>query len=308
MTYSLNDLRVFAMVAEGGNLSATARRAHLTPAAVSAIVKRLETALGARLLERSSRACRLTAAGEAFHVAATRALEALDEGEAAVRSGALELKGLVRVAAPTDLARSVLGPWLDEFQARHPDIELAVHLSDTVHDLVGDSIDLAVRYGDLPDSGLVARKLCDTRQVTCAAPAYLARQGTPNAPADLAKHNCLTYRVGGRNDATWHFTDGTGEAIKVRVSGDRRSDDSALVKQWAVEGRGLITKSDIDVEDDLRHGRLVRVLEAFDGKPVPLSLVFAGSRRQPAPVRALADFLVERFGARRKVQTKSRTR
>ena len=297
MTYSLTDLRVFAMVADGGNFSDAARRAHLTPAAVSAIVKRLEAALGARLLERSSRACRLTSAGEAFHQAAARALEALADGEAAVRRGTRELEGLVRLAAPTDLARSLLGPWLDEFQATHPGIELAVHLSDTVQDLVSDAIDLALRYGQLPDSGLVARKLCDTRRVTCAAPAYLARRGTPRTPQDLAGHNCLTFRVGGRNDSTWHFEAPGGQATKVRVSGDRRSDDSALVKLWAVQGRGIVNKSDIDLAEELADGRLVRVLADHAGPVVPLSLVFAGTRQLPAPVRALADFLAQRFQA-----------
>lgn len=298
MTYSLTDLRVFAIVAEGGNLSDAARRAHLTPAAVSAIVKRLEAALGARLLQRSSRACRLTTAGEAFHQAAVRALDALAEGEAAVRRGTRELEGLVRLAAPTDLARSMLGPWLDEFQARHPGIELAVHLSDTVHDLVSDAIDLALRYGHLPDSGLVARRLCDTRRVTCAAPSYLAAHGTPATPQALADHNCLTFRVGGRNDGIWHYEATDGSAIKVRVRGDRRSDDSALVKLWAVQGRGLINKSDIDLEDELASGRLVPVLTDHPGPLVPLSLVFASARQLPAPVRALADYLAERFAQR----------
>jgi DNA-binding transcriptional LysR family regulator len=215
-----------------------------------------------------------------------------------VRLGTRELKGLVRLAAPTDLARSVLGPWLDEFQALHPDIELALHLSDGVQDLVGDALDLALRYGHLPDSGLVARKLCETRRITCAAPAYLARRGTPRTPEDLAGHNCLTFRVGGRNDATWHFVAPDGRACKVRVRGDRRSDDSALVKLWAVEGRGIVNKSDIDLEDELAGGRLVRVLADHAGPVVPLSLVFANARQLPAPVRALADFLADRFQSR----------
>jgi DNA-binding transcriptional LysR family regulator len=215
-----------------------------------------------------------------------------------VRLGTRELKGLVRLAAPTDLARSVLGPWLDEFQALHPDIELALHLSDGVQDLVGDALDLALRYGHLPDSGLVARKLCDTRRITCAAPAYLARRGTPRTPEDLAGHNCLTFRVGGRNDATWHFEAPDGRACKVRVRGDRRSDDSALVKLWAVEGRGIVNKSDIDLEDELAGGRLVRLLADHAGPVVPLSLVFANARQLPAPVRALADFLADRFQSR----------
>jgi DNA-binding transcriptional LysR family regulator len=201
----------------------------------------------------------------------------------------------VRLAAPTDLARSVLGPWLDEFQALHPDIELALHLSDGVQDLVGDALDLALRYGHLPDSGLVARKLCETRRITCAAPAYLARRGTPRTPEDLAGHNCLTFRVGGRNDATWHFVAPDGRACKVRVRGDRRSDDSALVKLWAVEGRGIVNKSDIDLEDELAGGRLVRLLADHAGPRRPLEpgvcqrapAARAGARAGRLPGRSL---------------------
>lgn len=294
MAYSINDLRVFALVAASENLSAAARRAQLTPAAVSAVLKRLEDALGARLLERSSRACRMTPAGEAFHAAALRALDALAEGESAMKQSNRTLRGQVRLAAPTDLARSLLCRWLDEFQALYPGIEVAVHLSDTVQDLLRDSLDLALRYGELPDSSLVARKLCDTYRVTCAAPAYLAQRGAPETPAQLADHNCLCFRVKGRTDAVWQYQSDDG-VQRVRVRGDRRSDDSALVKLWAIQGRGVINKSDLDVQDELADGRLVRLLAGYRGPAIPLSLVYAGSRHLAAPVRALADHIAAQF-------------
>lgn len=297
MNYSINDLQVFLWVAEELNLSACARRAQLTPAAVSAIIKRLESSLGVRLLERSSRVCRLTTAGESFRLAAAQSVAGLRAAEQAVRTGVRELSGLVRLAAPSDLAREVLSAWLDEFQTDHPKIELAVYCSDNVQDLLRDSIDLAVRYGNLPDSRLIARRLCETRRITCAAPSYLARCGIPQAPQDLVTHNCLTFRVGGRIDTHWQFQTQEGN-VSVRVSGNRHSDDSALVKQWAIQGLGILNKSDIDVESALQEGKLVQLLAEFPGPIIPLSLVFAGPRTQPAAVRALADFLVERFAMR----------
>lgn len=295
MRYSINDLKVFVRAAESPSLSGAARGLGITAAAVSAIVKRLEGEVGERLIERSSRACRLTEAGLSFQLAATRALEALREGESAIRQRSHALSGRVRLSAPTDLARGVLSQWLDEFQSRHPQLELAITLSDAVQDLVREAIDLAVRYGKLPDSTLVARPLLQTRRLTCAAPAYLERCGTPQTPADLARHNCLTYTVGGRREASWPYQT-PGGLIRVAVQGDRSSDDSALVKSWAIAGRGLINKSDLDMLEDLESGRLVRVLDDFPGPVVPLSLV-TGSRKLPANVQALATFLCERAAA-----------
>ncbi|WP_341677771.1 LysR substrate-binding domain-containing protein [Niveibacterium sp. SC-1] len=299
MSYGINDLKVFVAVAEGGNLSAAARRMKLTPAAVSAVLKRLEAAVGARLLERSSRACRLTDAGGVFLDAARHSLETLRGAEAAVQARVREPSGLVRISAPTDLARSLLGEWLDEFQQRHPKVALSLTVSDSVQDLLSDSLDVAVRYGRLPDSALVAKPLRMTRRLTCASPDYLARHGTPRVPADLAQHNCLRFSVGGRLDSVWQYSDGgEGETlVRQRVSGDRASDDSALVKLWALQGRGLINKSDLDLVREIETGWLVPVLQDFPGPKIPLSLVFASTRQMPAAVRVLADFLVERATA-----------
>jgi len=296
MSYGINDLKVFVAVAEGGNLSAAARRMKLTPAAVSAVLKRLEATVGARLVERSSRACRLTDAGGVFLDAARHSLETLRDAEAALQTRVREPSGLVRISAPTDLARSLLGEWLDEFQQRHPKVALSLTVSDSVLDLLSDSLDVAVRYGRLPDSALVAKPLRMTRRITCASPDYLARHGTPQVPADLAHHNCLRFSVGGRLDSVWQY--GEGETlVRQRVGGDRASDDSALVKLWALQGRGLINKSDLDLVREIETGWLVPVLQDFPGPKIPLSLVFASTRQMPAAVRALADFLVERATA-----------
>ncbi len=297
MTYSLQDLRVLVTVARSPNFTEAARQCRVTPAAVSAVVKRLEAALDARLLERNSRGARLTQAGAAFVESANRVLLLLDESEAQLRATQKSVSGTVHVAAPTDLAHAVLGPWFDEFQAGNPRVTLALHVSDSVIDLAREGIDLALRYGQLQDSQMVARRLCVTARVTCAAPSYLARHGTPRTPDDLRRHQCLVFEVGGRPDDRWRFTQGT-TVHEVAVSGPRRSNDSALMRRWAIDGLGIVQKSDIDVEHDIAQNRLQPLLTEFQGPRIPLSLVRPSARKPPTRARALAQFLVEKFALR----------
>ncbi len=302
MNLSLADLRLFALLAHASSLSDAARRAQLTPAAVSAALQRLEREADARLVERSTRACRLTDAGRVFLGAARQALDGLQQAQAELAAGVAprdrELHGSVRLAAPTDLMRTRISPLLDSFQRAHPGVQVQVRLSDTVHDLLRDDLDLALRYGELPDSSLVARPVAVTRRVTCAAPAYWRVHGLPRQPADLARHNCLLFQVAGRPDGRWRFGAGPAgpEAVEVRVRGDRMSDDSALVKLWAVQGRGVIQKSDLDLLDELAAGQLVPVLTDWPGLEVPLSLV-SRHRRLGAAQRALADHLAQGLAA-----------
>ncbi len=292
----ISDLRLFVRAAQAGSFSEAARQLHLTPGAASAVVKRLETWLGTRLFERSTRELRLTPEGEAFRASCERALAELAEGEAVVRARGGGLSGTVQLALPSDLARGLLNRWLAEFMRLHPRIHLVVRLSDGVHDLLRDAVDLALRYGSLPDSRLVARPLCETRRIVCASPDYLRRHGTPQRPQDLAAHNCLCYFVGGRLDKRWRFA-GPAGPVELCVQGDRSSDDSALAKQWAIEGAGLICKSDLDLADELAGGRLVRVLADWPGERVPLHALRCGPAPAPQRVRVLLDFLVERFQA-----------
>lgn len=298
MNFSLNEMRTFAAVAEAGNQSAAAKRCGLTPAAISAIVKRLEVALGVRLFERTSRSTTLTPAGETFLASAQRALEILDQTHADMQGARKAVSGVIRMAVPSDLVRTELGRHLQAFQQQHPAIVLSLHSSDALHNLQVDAMDLAVRYGELLDSGLRARKLCDTRRITCAAPAYLAQHGTPCTPQDLAQHECLTFWVGGRVETSWRFWV-KGEWLRVPVQGHWRSDDSALVRQWAIDGRGLINKSDIDLADDIQAGHLVPVLGNYKGPEIPLSLVLGTAKPLPQRTRVLADFLITRFAQAR---------
>ena len=301
MDCHLHDLRVFLRVTTAASLSEAGRALQLTPAAVSAVIKRLESRLGVRLLERHSRACRPTPAGERFAQAAAQALQTLADVQDHLAPRGPVLKGPLRLSAPTDLAHGALGAVLDGFAARHPQVELVVRVTDRVHDLWRDGIDLAVRWGELPDSSLRARRLRLTRRLTVASPAYLARRGVPTVPSDLTQHDCLVYDVGGVPDDRWHYHPpgpGAGGPQTVVVQGPRRADDSLLAKRWALQGLGLLNKSDLDLADELQRGTLVAVLADWPGPTVPLSLVTP--HRPSAAVRALAAqieaFLGEKAG------------
>lgn len=289
MNCNLQDLRVFLRVTTAASLSEAGRELQLTPAAVSAVIKRLELRLGVRLLERHSRASRPTPAGERFAQAAAQALQTLADAQDQLAPRGPVLKGPLRLSAPTDLAHGALGAALDGFAARHPQVELVVRVTDRVHDVWRDGIDLAVRWGELPDSSLRARRLRLTRRLTVASPAYLARRGVPKVPSDLTHHDCLVYDVGGVPDDHWHYHppgQGPDGLQTVVVRGPRRADDSLLAKRWALQGLGLLNKSDLDLVEELQRGTLVAVLADWPGPTVPLSLVTP--HRPTAAVRALA--------------------
>ncbi len=291
---NVEDVRVLVETARGGTLTAASRVLGVTPAAASAMLKRLEAQLGERLFERSTRAMRLTQQGQTLLDYATRALELLEEGEAQVASQSGALVGTVRVAAPSDVTRNVLLPMFGEFLVKHPGVHLALSVSDRVQDVMRDAVDLALRYGELSDSRLVARPLFHSRRVVAASPQYVKRHGVPNHPADLVHHNCLTFHISGRRLVTWRL-EKDGEWTEVRVNGDRGADDAAIAHQWALAGVGIVCKSELDVAHDLRAGKLVRLLPDWDGEHRPLTAILPSNRFVPARVRALVDFLAVQF-------------
>jgi DNA-binding transcriptional LysR family regulator len=293
---NLADLRMLLFTARTGTLSAAARQLGVTPAAASATLKRLEAQLGARLFERSTRAMRLTPQGQTLLDYAQRALDLLAEGESLVSADRGALVGTLRVAAPSDLARGTLLPWLDEFLALHPGLQLSLSVGDRLLDVMRDEVDVALRYGELADSRLVARRLALTRRVLCASPAYLARHGAPGVPQDLVQHNCLIFQLGGRPSRRWRF-ERDGQWSEVRVGGNRSADDAALARQWALAGVGITLKSALDVHHDLASGALVRLLPDWQGEPYALHALLPSGRFVPARVRALVDFLAGRFAA-----------
>jgi DNA-binding transcriptional LysR family regulator len=293
----MDDIRILLETARSGSLTGASRTLNLTPAAASAMLKRLEMRLGVSLFVRSTRAMRLTPEGEIFLTYAQRAFELLEEGQALLATEPDRLRGTIRLSAPSDLMRSVLMSWLDEFLILHPHVHLTLMATDHVQDVVRDTVDLALRYGELKDSRLVARELARTRRVLCAAPQYLQNHAEPQHPQELTQHNCLCFHVASRPLTLWRFQHtkprarGQNEWCEIRVGGNRSANDAQLAHLWALQGKGILYKSELDVMHDLRSGALIRIMSHWQGEIYPLNLVLPSGRFLPERVRKLIDFL-----------------
>jgi len=291
----IEDLLIFVRAAECGGLSAAARELDMAPAAASASLKRLEAALQVRLFVRSTRSLRMTAEGERYLVHARQALRAIEEGAASVARDGHTVAGELNLSLPSDLGRNILLPWLDTFQEQYPEIRFRIRISDRVADLYRQPVDVAIRYGAPEDSSMVALPLAShNRRVLCASPDYLQRHGMPKKIADLQHHNCLRFVLGETIYDRWAFHRHR-ETETIAVQGDRISDDADLVRRWALAGKGIAYKSGLDIAPDLRSGRLLALLTAYQGEPAPLNLVCAHRLMLSPAVVALREFLLERL-------------
>ncbi|GJE26195.1 LysR family transcriptional regulator [Methylobacterium organophilum] len=291
------EMEVLARIVTCGSLSGAARVLKLSPSGVSRILDRLEARLGVRLVVRTTRRLSLTPEGEAYHWAATRILADLDEAEREATEGGA-LRGRVRVDATLPFGQRCIVPLLPAFLAAHPGIRIDLTLSDRVSDLVDARTDVAIRVGHLPDSGLMARKLLDNRRLVVAAPAYLARHGTPQAPEDLAGHNCLELNFA-RAARGWPFRV-EGARRVVAVSGNVEANNGETLRALCVAGLGIARLGAFLVRDDLEAGRLVTLLDAHDsGETEPIQALHVGGARVPRRVRAFVDFLAANLPAPR---------
>jgi DNA-binding transcriptional LysR family regulator len=292
----LQDLEVFVCAAEKGGLSAAARMLDLSPAVASAALKRLEADVQTALFVRTTRSMRLTLEGERLLARCRPLLEGLREAEEELLGGHAIVQGRLQLSMPSDLGRHVILPWLNDFQARHPRIRLRLQMSDRLADVYREPVDIAIRYGRPPDSGMVALPLVtENRRVLCAAPSYLARHGTPSSPRELAGHNCLCFTLDETVYNRWRFWK-DGEEIDLEVHGDRVADDSDVVRRWALDGHGIAYRSPLDIGQDVAAGRLRVLCAGWQGENAPLYLMFADRRQLSPTVRLLREFLVARCG------------
>jgi len=289
-----DNLVLFLQIVEKGSLSAAGREVGLSPTTVSERLLALEKHFGVVLLNRTTRAISLTEEGRTLVDGAQKVLLELEELESSIRLGAQTLAGPIRVSAPSDVGRNAISEEIDIFLKAHPAITIDLMLSDGYIDFVGQGIDIAIRMGHITDSSLRVRRLGLVRRVLCASPKYIAKHGAPKKPVDLKNHNCLAMKFGENVDNVWHFGSSTLKEI-VTVSGDRVANDGGLVRQWGIEGIGVVLKSEIDVASDLEAGRLVELLPSYATVPAPLQMLFPPSRAQPKRVRALADQFAKRF-------------
>lgn len=293
---ALQDLDIFVRTVDSGSLSATARALDLTPAAASAALKRLEQELGVRLFVRSTRSLRLTPQGEAFLEQCRPALETLVNASRQLASGDQAMQGVLKIAAPSDLGRNVLLPWLNAFQDRHPQVSLRLQLSDRQANFFNEPVDVAFRHGQPDDSTLVALPLIPTlRRVLCAAPAYLERRGAPTSPQQLTEHDCLCFMLGTEIHDRWRFSRKGSPEISLRVKSTNIANDGDTVRRWAVAGKGIAYKSHLDVLADLQAGRLQVLCPEWTTEATPLFMVVPGRRHLTPLLRALRDFVAEQI-------------
>ncbi len=290
----LEHLQVFLRIVEQGSLAGAGRALGLSSTTVSERLAALEAHYGARLFNRTTRALHLTEAGRTLLDGAPRLLAEAEELRSRIRSGIESLAGPLRISAPIDLGRERVAQVLDSFLIAHPGITAELLLRDGYIDVLAESIDIAVRFGSLPDSSLRARRIGENRRIVCASPDYLEARGTPKSPTDLANHNCLCMRFGTHLDKEWRFRE-SGREFTVLVSGDRIADDGGLVRRWCLQGRGIALKSEWDVGDDLARGDLIELLSNYAPPPNALQLVFPPGRTHPRRVEAFAEALTSAF-------------
>ncbi|MBS0471253.1 MAG: LysR family transcriptional regulator [Proteobacteria bacterium] len=286
----LADLRLFVAIVERGSLSAAADALGLSPGAVSQRLAALEQTLGTQLLRRTTRRSQLTDAGNRFHDTARRVLAELDDLGESLAAEQGTLRGPVRVTAPLDLGRNHVAPVLDAFVDAHPGVSASLVLSDTALDLAQNNIDIAIRYGRLPDSALQLRRISTNRRFPVASPAYLDKAGRPAKPQDLHAFNCMPLLRGEGRFDLWPFV-ADGVLTEVKVVGDREANDGDLLRRWAVEGRGIVLKSAWDVVADIETGLLEPLLTTFCPPDVDLQIVLPAMKQRPRRVIALVEHL-----------------
>lgn len=288
----LDDLDTFAKVVAMRSMSSAARSLGVTPAVVSKRIRRLEESLGARLLQRTTRQIAVTEAGQGFYDRVVGILASVEEAQAFASGRSSGIVGTLRIAAPTSFGRMHIAPHLTGFMASHPQLAIDLILSDALTDIVGDGFDLAIRIGELKDSGLVARKLCTVTRVLCATPTYVERHGLPGTIEDLANHQCLP----AHNGEPWRL-DGPRGPLVYRPDGMLKTNSSEVIREAVISGLGIALRSTWDIGPELADGRLIRVLPEYQGsRSVSISAVFPSREYLPAKVRAFIDYLQSIYG------------
>jgi DNA-binding transcriptional LysR family regulator len=272
-------VQAFVRVVEAGSFVKAADQLGISTTSASRLVADLETQLGTRLLQRTTRRLSLTATGGDYFARAQQILGALDEADAAAGVEATRPAGHLQVSAPVVFGTLHLPPLLAEFRARYPDVRLDISLADRVVDLVEEGFDVAIRIAARLGETLVARRLCTVRMALCAAPRYLQRHGTPHAPGDLERHDCLIYTLTVPAD-NWRF-DGPRGAAHVKVGGGLHSNNGELLRCAAVAGEGIALLPTFMVGEDLRQGRLVPLLPRWRQAPLAAHAVYPTRIRPP---------------------------
>ena len=292
----LDAMTVFVAAVDGGSLSAAARKLHMPLPTVSRKISELESQVKARLLIRSTRRLVVTDAGRGYLTSCRRILEAVTEAERVVAGEYSAPQGELIISAPIVFGRLHLLPVTTQFLEAYPQVNVRFVLNDRTVSLLDSHIDIAVRIGELRDSGLIATRVGTIRLVACASPAYLAEHGKPRVPRELTAHACVTFDALNAVDS-WVFNDGSADtAVPIHPRLVVNTAEAAI--DAAVAGVGLTRALSYQVESAISAGLLTTVLTKFEPKPVPVNLVYAAQRQLPLKLRAFLDFASPRLRAR----------
>ena len=293
-----DELAFFAALASTGSLSAAAREQNVSTAAVSRRLSAMEKRLGVGLVRRTTRRMSLTPEGELYLQHARRILADLNDMEREVSGSRGTPLGLLRVNATLGFGRSHVAPVLSRFVRKYPQVEVQLQLSVNPPPLTDDAFDVCIRFGEPPDARVVARRIADNRRLLVAAPAYLARAGTPQLPRDLIRHNCIGIRQGDEAYGLWRPTGtraGDRKTVAVRTRGTLTTNDGEIAVNWALDGHGILLRAEWDVARYLRSGRLVQVLADYVTPAADVYAVYPQRHQRSARVRAFVDFIADAF-------------
>ncbi|HEX7932188.1 MAG TPA: LysR family transcriptional regulator [Paraburkholderia sp.] len=291
-----SDFEFFILLARLKSLSGAARALDLTPPAATKRLGIMEQRLGARLVNRTTRSVSLTPEGETYLRYATQIAAQVRQMEDEISGGRSDPQGLLRINATLGFGRTTIAPLVSEFAKRFPNVEIQFQVTDRPIDLVEEAFDIAIRFGTLPDSRLSARRLMSNRRFLCASPKYLERFGTPERVEDLVRHRCIIHRQNDDAYGVWRYMqDDHVEALKVK--GALSSNDGDIVLRWALDGHGILIRSEWDLAKYVQSGRLKLVLPNIELPSADLFVYYPSQRNQTARARAFIDFLIDHFQA-----------
>ena len=289
-----SQLLAFIWAVEHGNFSAAARAHEMTPSTVSKLISRLEDRLQVRLFQRGTRSLTLTEEGAAYLRSARAVVEAMAEADSLAEALPTRVSGTLRIHTMTTFAKHQIAPWLPEFLDRYPALQVEIQVGAQYVDQFEQGLDLAIHSGVLPDSSRVTRRLGETQWITCAAPAYLARCGTPRHPQELLRHRCFQFSF----DSPWNrwsFRAGP-ERLNVPVTPAATFAQGDLLRDMALAGAGIVRLADFHIGADIRAGRLVQVLEEYPSDlREPVYLIYANRKHLSPRIKVFRDFLEQRL-------------
>jgi DNA-binding transcriptional LysR family regulator len=288
------EMLVFVKVVETGSFSAAAQLLDMTPSAVSKLISRLEARLGVQLFHRTTRQLASTLEGTMFYEDCVRILDEIDEAEHGIANGARAIRGVLRVNVSLPFGTHFVLPLVAQFNRLYPDITLDISLTDAKVDLQRERVDVAIRMGSLQDASFHARLLGRSRRAVVASPSYLAAHGTPDSPAQLARHSCLGFNFR-RTASMWPFLI-DGEIAQLPIRAAMLTNNGETMRQLTIDGLGISRLGMFHVYDDIEAGRLVELLPAYNAGDIEeVSVIFTNQRHMPQRVRAFIDFAVDKL-------------